>query len=84
VLDAGEGGEPAQLVVESSTPGFTAEIRAGDSAEGPFETVVAPGRTVGARTEFPIDGDAARYYVLWITDLPGGVARVEEITAAGA
>jgi serine/threonine-protein kinase len=84
VLDAGEGGELAQLVVESSTPGFTAEIRTGDSAEGPFETVVAPGRTVGSRTEFPIDGDAGRYYVLWITDLPGGVARVEEITAGGA
>ena len=81
VLDRGESA-PEQLVVRSSTPGFTAEIRSGDSAEGPFDAVVSPAQTVGAETTFPLGDDAGRYLVLWITELPSGRARVEEITAS--
>ena len=81
VLDRGESA-PAQLVVRSSTPGFTAEIRSGDSAEGPFDAVVSPAQTVGSETTFPLGDDAGRYLVLWITELPSGRARVEEITAS--
>jgi eukaryotic-like serine/threonine-protein kinase len=83
VFDAGEGRELEQVVVQSSTPGFAAELRAGASAEGPFDSVVSPSRTVGERTAFPVEGAAARYYVLWLTELPDGVARVTEITARG-
>ncbi|HSC90020.1 MAG TPA: protein kinase [Gaiellaceae bacterium] len=83
VLDAGGTRDLTSIVVRSSTPGFTAEIRSGASSSGPFDTVVSPSRTVGERTAFPVDGDAARYYVLWLTELPGGVARVTEVTARG-
>ena len=81
VLDAGET-DPGQLVVRSSTPGFTAEIRSGESAEGPFDAVVSPAQQVGAETALPLGDDAGRYLLLWITALPSGRARVEEITAA--
>ena len=37
VLEA--SGTPKQIAVTTDTPGFTAEIRAGDSPQGPFETV---------------------------------------------
>ena len=82
VLDVGDT-SPSALVVQSSTPGFTAEIRSGGSAEGPFDKVVSPAKAVGASTEFPIQGDPGRYLTLWITDLPGGVGRVEEVSARG-
>ena len=71
-----------QIVVRSSTPGFTAEIRSGDAAGGPFDAVVSPAKAVGAETTFPLGDDAGRYLVLWITELPSGRARVEEITAS--
>ncbi len=81
VLDTGDS-SPEQLVVRSTTPGFTAEIRSGDSAEGPFDDVVSPAQTVGGETAFPLGDDAGRYVVLWITELPSGRARVEEISAS--
>jgi hypothetical protein len=43
---------------------------------------VSPARTVGGETGFPLGDDAGRYLVLWITELPSGRARVEEITAS--
>jgi serine/threonine-protein kinase len=81
VLDAGDS-SPKQLVVRSSTPGFSAEIRSGPSAGGPFGSVVSPARAVGGETAFPLGDAAGRYLVLWITQLPAGRARVEEITAS--
>jgi serine/threonine-protein kinase len=81
VLDVGDS-NPDRLVVRSSTPGFTAEIRAGDSAEGPFDRVASAGKTVGSETEFGLGDGSGRYLVLWITELPSGRARVEEITAS--
>jgi eukaryotic-like serine/threonine-protein kinase len=80
VVDAGEPRELSQLAVTTDTPGFTAEIRAGDSPEGPFETVVGPSKTVAARTVWELEGAEARYYVVWITALDR-VAHVNEVTA---
>ena len=34
-------GTPERLTLTTDTPGFTAEIRAGSSPDGPFDTVVA-------------------------------------------
>ena len=82
VLDAGEPSEPAQLAVTTDTPGFTAEIRAGDSPNGPFETV-AGGKSVDASTVWNLDGPAARYYLVWITGLDG-VAHVNEVEASSS
>jgi hypothetical protein len=71
----------SQLTVATPTPGFTAEIQAGDSAEGPF-TPVSSSQTVDGTTAFTLDGKtAAQYYVVWITELPpGNVAEISEVT----
>jgi serine/threonine protein kinase len=82
VLDAGKSQKLEQLTVSSDTPGFTAKIEAGQSSTGPFSTTVSTAQSVGSRTVFSIKGAAARYYVIWITELPsGGVAHVNEVTA---
>jgi serine/threonine-protein kinase len=82
VLDAGSARSPDRLTVTSDTPGFTATIRAGDSADGPFEDVAAS-QTVEAQTTFDLENVNARYFVVWITSLPsGGSAHVNEVTAS--
>jgi hypothetical protein len=81
VVDAREPRRLSQLAVTTDTPGYTAEIRAGDSPDGPFETVVGPSKTVQASTVWNLDGPEARYYVVWITELDG-VAHVNEIEAS--
>ena len=75
VLDAGEG-EPSSFTIRSDTPGFAAEIRAGESAEGPFERVVSPSQTAAAETTWELEDGGARYYAVWITDMaPGSAVR---------
>jgi hypothetical protein len=81
VVDAGERRELSQLSVTTDTPGFTAEIRAGNSAEGPFDTVVGASKTVGATAVWDLEGADHRYYTIWITDLDGR-ARVNEVKAS--
>jgi serine/threonine protein kinase len=68
VVDAGSARSLSQIAVSTDTPGFTAEIKAGDAAAGPFETVAA-GKAVGPTTTWDLDGSEARYYVVWITNL---------------
>jgi hypothetical protein len=81
VVDAGEARSLSQLAVTTDTPGFTAEIRAGDSAEGPFETVVGASKPVEASTVWDLQEAEARYFVVWITELDG-VAHVNEVKAS--
>ncbi len=80
VLDAGTARALSSLRVTTDTPGFEAEIRSGTSRTGPFETVVGASRTVGARSTWELDGDDARFYVVWITGLDGN-AHVNEVEA---
>jgi eukaryotic-like serine/threonine-protein kinase len=71
----------ASLTIRSDTPGFVAVIKAGDSPDGGFTAVSSPG-TVGTSTKFTLDGDSARYYLVWITDLgPNAAVHVNEVTA---
>lgn len=81
VLDAGESRELSQLALTTDTPGFTAEIRAGDSPEGPFDAVVGEAKTVSASTIWDLDGTGAQYYAVWITQLDR-VAHINEVKAA--
>jgi eukaryotic-like serine/threonine-protein kinase len=71
-----ETARPAeQLLVESDTPGFTAEIRAAD------QRVVSPARSVGRTTAFPLDTRSTRL-ILWITNLGSHSAvHVNEVRA---
>jgi hypothetical protein len=69
VVDAGSDVKLRTLTVDTATPGFTAEIQAGSSQRGPFETV-SSSQTVEGRTTFSLDlPSARRYYVVWITQL---------------
>jgi len=80
VLDAGEPRELSQIAITTDTPGFTAEIRAGNSPDGPFDTAVGQSRTVAESTTWDLDGAEAQYYVVWITDLDR-TAHVNEVEA---
>jgi len=82
VLDAGSAVKLTQLTVTTSTPGFKAQIREGDSSTGGF-TADSPTQTVsGTTTTFTLDGKTAQYYVVWITQLPPqDYARISEVTA---
>ena len=74
-------GAPAALTLTTDTPGYTAEIRSGNSPEGPFDTVVGESKTVTATTAWELDETDARYFVVWITDLDR-VAHVNEVKAS--
>jgi eukaryotic-like serine/threonine-protein kinase len=80
VLDAGKNVEPKSITVTTDTPGFTAQIRDGNSPQGPFEPVSAS-QTVEGETTFDLDNADARYFVVWITDLDSR-AHVNEVKAA--
>ncbi|HEX7254328.1 MAG TPA: protein kinase [Gaiellaceae bacterium] len=79
VLDAGEEVEPRSITITTDTPGFTAEIHAGNSPEGPFEPVSRSG-TIENRRRYNLTDAKARYFVVWITDVSGS-ARINEVTA---
>ncbi len=81
VLAAGGPVKLAHLTVKTPTPGFTAEIQAGDSPTGGF-TADSSSQTVNGTTTFTLDGTTATYYVVWITRLPpGNRAEISEVTA---
>jgi eukaryotic-like serine/threonine-protein kinase len=84
VLDAGRAVKATQLTVTSNTPGFTAQVLAGNTlaARPAADSAV---KTVGAHTTFALRGASAKYYVLWITRLPsGGLVHVNEVKARGS
>ena len=54
----------------TATPGFTAEIQAGDSPTGAFAADSSSQTVNGTTATFTLDGKTARYYVVWITQLP--------------
>ena len=79
VLDAGKSVKLGTLTVTSSTPGFTAQILAGNSQSGGF-TPDSSTQTTSSTTTFTLNGKTAQYYVIWITKLPpGNSARIEEV-----
>jgi len=83
VLDAGRRVDLHQLSFTTSTPGLTAEILAGNSRSGPFDSVVGASQPVGDRAEYTIGGGAYRYYVIWITRLGDSYrnAHIDEVSA---
>ena len=82
MLDAGRAVALKSITVTTDTPGYTAQIRAGDSAAGPFTAPDSAVQAVGAHTTFTLNGQSARYYVVWITSSVGtGLAHVNEVKA---
>jgi hypothetical protein len=81
VLDAGAPRKVGTVTVTTDTPGFTAEIEAGDSQTGGF-TPVSGSKTAARTTTFTLTGGEHRYYVVWITDLgSNSVVHVNEVHA---
>ncbi|MGH2933501.1 MAG: hypothetical protein ACRDL2_03175, partial [Gaiellaceae bacterium] len=81
VLDAGSSVKLATLTVTTPTPGFVAQVQAGDSPSGPF-AADSSSQTVSGTTTFTLDGKTAQYYVVWITQLPpGNSAEISEVKA---
>jgi serine/threonine protein kinase len=83
VLDAGVPSQPRSITIVSDTPGFTAQIEAGESSDGTFDTVSAS-KEVGSRTTFDLTMAAPRrYFLVWITKLAPGYERthLNEVTA---
>jgi hypothetical protein len=77
VLAAANPVSLTRLVVTSDTPGFTAEIRAGNRRQGPFDPV-SEEQQVGRRASFELEtAGERRFYLVWITD-PNTTAHVNE------
>jgi len=84
VLDTGSPRRLARLVVTTTTPGYTAVIKAGSSPTGPF-TPVSGSQTVTGSTTFALQGAKAEYYLVWITSLGQNESvNVNEVTARGS
>ncbi|HEY2327636.1 MAG TPA: protein kinase [Gaiellaceae bacterium] len=85
VIDAGSSLRLKELGIATATPGFHAQIEAGDSATGPFDTTVSPNEIVTTQKVFNLTMSSQhRYFLIWITQLPpGGQARINDVTASG-
>jgi len=72
LLDAGRPVQLRQLGFSTATPGFTAEIKAGNDPTN-ISTVVSPSQVTTNVTYYSIrPGASYRYYVIWITRLGPG------------
>jgi eukaryotic-like serine/threonine-protein kinase len=82
VLDAGRPVTLHHLTVTTDTPGFRAEIQAGDSATGPFRAV-SDVQTVSGQRTFDLRDAHARYFVVWIASLGSlASAHVNDVSAS--
>jgi|SRR5579862_1314229 len=82
VLDAGRSVTVRHLILTTDTPGFTAQIKAGDRVgAGSLRDVSSPER-VDAETTFDLTNADARYFVIWISNLgPHDQVHVNEVRA---
>ena len=81
VLDARREVEPETLTIRTDTAGFTAQIRAGDDAVGPFDRVVARPRSDGRGRRVRAHRRESPLLRVWIT-ASLGVAHVNEVQRA--
>jgi eukaryotic-like serine/threonine-protein kinase len=81
VVGANRAVSPKTMTIVTDTPGFTAEIKAGDSATGPFHAV-SNSRTIASTTAtFSLNG-GGRYFLVWITNLGANdQVRIDEVKA---
>jgi tRNA A-37 threonylcarbamoyl transferase component Bud32 len=85
VLDAGKVVQLRQLGFATQTPGFTAVIRGGDSASGPFSDYLSAPETAQSQTQFDqLRAGKHRFYLIWITSLPpsNGTVRINEVSVS--
>jgi serine/threonine-protein kinase len=81
VLSAPRNVALKQMTVTTDTPGYTAQIRIGNSPTGPFTQDSSP-KTINGSADFPLKGTTGKYYEVWITDLgPNSSVHVNEVKA---
>lgn len=88
VFDLGASQEVTSVELLTSTPGLAIELRAGDAAPAEADDADVVSRTEAAARveEIEVEGVRARYWIVWITQLPGdgtGTAQIEEVTFRG-
>lgn len=84
ILDLGSPQEVAALDLTTSTPGFSFEVRAGDGLPDTAVDLARVGSVVAAgdTEEVTFDPVSARYWLVWITKLPGdggGTVAIQEV-----
>jgi hypothetical protein len=85
VLDAGRSVQVRELGIVTQTPGFTAVIRGGTSASGPFDAYLSSPQTVESSTQIALKGGGKyRWYLIWITRLPPNynTVRINDVKAS--
>ena len=85
VLDAGTSVQLQELGIVTQTPGFTAVIRGGTSASGPFDAYLSSPQTVQSSMRITLKGGAKyRWYLIWITSLPPhlNAVRINDVKAS--
>jgi hypothetical protein len=73
VLDLGRKARVERVLVASPSRGSTAQIKLGDSPQGPFRVVSAT-RPLTSATSFPVSKQAGRYVLVWIVGMPDNSA----------
>jgi serine/threonine-protein kinase len=81
VVGASSAVSPKTMTIVTDTPGFTAEIKAGDTPTGPFHTVAGSKTIATTEASLGLSG-GGRYFLLWITSLGDNAqVRIDEIRA---
>ncbi|MFN2586608.1 MAG: protein kinase [Actinomycetota bacterium] len=88
VFDLGSQQEVASVEILTSTPGLALELRAGDALPEAADDLAVVARTeaAAATEELSFDEVRARYWLVWVTQLPGdgtGTAELEEVSFRG-
>jgi hypothetical protein len=79
VLDMGRRARVERVLVDSPSPGASAEIQLGDSPQGPFRAVTTA-RPLTTRTSFVVPRRTGRYVVVWVVGMPDdSAAEVAEV-----
>ena len=79
VLDMGRRARVERVLVDSPSPGSTAEIQLGDSPQGPFRAVTTK-QPLTASTSFAVARRAGRYLVVWVVGMPqDSAAEIAEV-----
>jgi hypothetical protein len=69
VLDMRRKARVERVLVDSPSRGSSAQIKLGDSPQGPFRVVSAT-RPLTTHTSFPVPRQAGRYVLVWIVGMP--------------
>ncbi len=88
LFDLGRSRAVEAAVITSDTPGMTVELRAADQAPSDSSAMTAVGEPAGAEeiTRLAAGGRRARYWLVWITELPDGLssAHIAEVRFLGS